>query len=170
MSSRGILRWVGVAFGGFIALILIVFGIGLLLPQSHSATLSADYAQRVDSLWVAITDWRDFPAWRTNVDQVEARDDGWLERGPGGALPLIVQESDPTERLVTRIGDGLQFGGTWTYVLRSTPLGSELTITEDGEVYNPIFRVVSVFLDESATMRQYLVDLGRRFGEEVDPM
>jgi len=168
--STRILRWVGVAFGGVIALILIIFGIGLLLPQSHTATLSAEYAQPVDSVWAAITDWKSFPAWRANVDEVEARDDGWLERGPSGALPLIVHESDPPRRLVTRIGTGLPFGGTWTYTLRTIPSGSELTITEDGEVYNPIFRVVSVFLDESATIRQYLMDLRRRLGEDVDPI
>jgi hypothetical protein len=47
---------------------------------------------------------------------------------------------------------------------------STLRITEDGEIRNPIFRFVArFFLGYTATMEAYLRDLGRRFGETVQP-
>ncbi|NIN10341.1 MAG: hypothetical protein GTN62_03355 [Gemmatimonadales bacterium] len=49
--------------------------------------------------------------------------------------------------------------------------GSTITITEDGDIYNPIFRVMSrLFLGYHATMDGYLTALGRKLGEEVTPV
>ena len=67
-----------------------------------------------------------------------------------------------------RIEDtNLPFGGSWTYEL--APVGDSettLRITEDGEVYNPIFRFVSRFvMGHDATIRQYLSAVGTRFTE-----
>jgi hypothetical protein len=60
----------------------------------------------------------------------------------------------------------LPFGGRWVYELEPTPSGgTRVTVTEEGEVYNPIFRVVSRFMDQSATIKEYLTDLAGRFGE-----
>ncbi len=75
-------------------------------------------------------------------------------------------------RLVTRIADErLPYGGTWTYEVEEDAGGSRVTITEDGEIYNPIFRVVSrFFLGYHATQRSYLRALGAKFGETVEPV
>ena len=62
----------------------------------------------------------------------------------------------------------LPFGGTWTYELKPSGSGTRVTITEDGEVYNPIFRFMShVFFSQSATIETYLKSLGKKYGEEV---
>ena len=63
--------------------------------------------------------------------------------------------------LVARITDvTLPFGGTWTYRIVPAAAGSELTITEDGEVYNPIFRFMSRFVfGHTATIDGFLADL-----------
>ena len=68
-------------------------------------------------------------------------------------------------RLVTRIADtGLPFGGQWTYELVPDGEGTRLTITEDGEVYNPLFRFVSRFvMGHTATIERYLDDVEKRF-------
>jgi hypothetical protein len=76
----------------------------------------------------------------------------------------------PPRALVTRIADPkLPFGGTWTYEISSPPDGgSQLRITEDGEIYNPIFRFVSRFvLGYSRTQEEYLQALGAKFGQSV---
>lgn len=67
-------------------------------------------------------------------------------------------ESAPPRRFVTRIADkSLRFGGTWTYDLQSTPAGTRVTIREDGEAYNPVFRVVSrCVMGPDATTKKYL--------------
>ena len=66
--------------------------------------------------------------------------------------------------LRVRIDDpGQPFGGTWTYALTPNGTGTSLTITEDGEVYNPIFRFMShFFFSQTATIDAYLAALQRR--------
>jgi hypothetical protein len=65
---------------------------------------------------------------------------------------------------VARIADtDLPFGGTWTYELKPEGAGTRVTITERGEVYNPIFRFMSRFvLSQTATMEKYLAALTAR--------
>ena len=63
-----------------------------------------------------------------------------------------------------RIADpSLPFGGTWTYELRAEGSGTSLTLTEDGEVYNPIFRVMQkFFFSPYKTIDTYLENLKKR--------
>ncbi|MCZ6857779.1 MAG: hypothetical protein O7F70_07230, partial [Gemmatimonadetes bacterium] len=70
-------------------------------------------------------------------------------------------------RLVMRIADDrLPFGGTWTYEIHEEAGGSRITITEDGEIYSPFFRVMSrFFLGYHGTQESYLTALSERFGE-----
>lgn len=74
-------------------------------------------------------------------------------------------------RFVVRIADrSLPFGGTWSYdIAPASGGGSELRISEDGEIYNVIYRFVSrFFLGYTATMEQYFRDLGAKFGQKVE--
>jgi hypothetical protein len=82
-----------------------------------------------------------------------------------------VVESAPPRRLITRIADQhLPYGGTWTYDLTPDGSGTRLTITENGEVYNPIFRFVSRFIvGHTSMMETVLRDLGTRHGETIAP-
>ncbi len=58
----------------------------------------------------------------------------------------------------------MPFGGTWTYVLVPDVAGTRLTITEDGEVYNPLFRFLSRFVfSQTATIDTYLRHLEAAF-------
>jgi hypothetical protein len=48
---------------------------------------------------------------------------------------------------VSRIADpNLPFGGTWTFEITPAPGGARLRITEDGEIYNPLFRFMARFI------------------------
>ncbi|HEY3934578.1 MAG TPA: hypothetical protein VGL65_08155 [Gemmatimonadales bacterium] len=75
--------------------------------------------------------------------------------------------SGQPSRIVSRIIGGVTaFGGSWTYDLTPQGNAAELRITEDGEVYNPIFRAVSRFIiGHNATVDRYLADLARRVGQ-----
>lgn len=87
----------------------------------------------------------------------------------GQVLPLDVVEWDPPRKLVGRIsGPKLPLGGTWTYVIAPVEEGSWLTLTDDGEIYNSIFRFMArFFFGYSGTIEEYLRALGRKFAEEV---
>ena len=74
-------------------------------------------------------------------------------------------------RLVLRIAtDDLPFGGTWTYEIAAVEGGATLRITEDGFVKPALFRFMARFIfGHTATIEQYLKDLGKKFGEDVTP-
>ena len=170
------MRWILGIVGLLVAVILVVVIVGYLLPQSHEASMSAKYSVPPDTLWASLTDVQAFPNWRPGVTRVAPLPDengqrGWREYASGDVVTYRVTEFEPPRRLVARIADeNLPYGGTWTYVLTPVDSGTHLTITERGEVYNPIFRFVSRFiLGHTGTMNDVLRALGTRHGETVVP-
>lgn len=169
------MRYVLIAVGVIAALILIVVVVGTLLPKEHHATRSARFHQTPEAIWAAMTNYQEFPSWRSNVKRVESFRSSnplpaWREfDSHNGVLPMQTLESDAPRRLVTQIADPkLPFGGTWTTVITAANGESEVRITEDGEVRNPVFRFMSRFVfGLTATMDAYLRDLGKKFGEDV---
>jgi hypothetical protein len=165
------LKWVGLVvliLGGIIALIAIV---GSTLPVRHTATRSATFKAAPQQLWDVISGP---PTWRPDViryEELPPRDGHrlWIEYGKGSSkMTYEAVESDPPRRLVTRIADpNLPFGGTWTYeVALASDGGSTLTITENGEVYNPIFRFVSRYImGYTATMDRYVQALQAKLAQ-----
>ncbi|MGH7466977.1 MAG: SRPBCC family protein [Longimicrobiales bacterium] len=156
-----------------IALIGLIFVIGALLPQSHVASVTRHYNIGPEHVWRAITEVEHFAAWRpglASAQRLPAQEgrERWQEKTKYDAMTIEVTESLPTQRLVTRIADeGLPFGGTWTYELRSTAGGTELVITERGEVYSPLFRFISRFVTGyEGTMEKYHQGLEQRLSAD----
>ncbi len=80
-----------------------------------------------------------------------------------------IEGVNPPVSIQRRIaGENLPFGGTWTFAFESMNGGTHVRITEDGEVYNPVFRFVSRFITgQTATMDAYLKAMGTATGEDV---
>ena len=76
----------------------------------------------------------------------------------------------PTTASRTKVVDNRHFGGTWTWDLESAyETECHLTITEDGEIYNPVFRFIArFFMDYRATIDSYHAALASRFGESTN--
>ena len=153
---------------GLVAVVLVV---GSSLPQNHTVSRSASFAVPPDSVWDAVTRVEDYPAWRRSLDSVS------LIPVPGGKLSWretsgsdkLTFEAVTVERpghFVTRIADkGIPFGGSWDYRIVADATGSRITITENGEVYNPVFRFVSKYvMGHTSTIDKYLSDLAARLG------
>ncbi len=157
-----ILKWLGLVvlvLGGFVVLMAIF---GASLPVKHTATRTASFKASPQQVWDLISGP---PNWRPEVTLYEELPpvDGhrmWIEYGKGGSkMTYEAVESDPPRKLVTRVADPhLPFGGTWTYEIAPTADGGcTLTITENGEVYNPVFRFISRYvMGYTATMDRYL--------------
>jgi hypothetical protein len=147
-----------------LAIVGIVVLVGYALPVSHVAARDATLPAPPARVFAALTDVDAFPRWRSDVERVEvlSRDPPvtWREHGSDAITFEEVERAAP-RRLVTRIADpSLPFGGTWTYELAPDGAGTRLTITERGEVYNPVFRFLSRFVfGHTATIEQYLADL-----------
>jgi uncharacterized protein YndB with AHSA1/START domain len=176
MGSR--MKWLLVTGGIVVAAILLVVAIGALLPRDHVASRTARIPAPAGAVWSAITDPAGFPQWRHDVTRVELLPDAptgrsWREYSKNGAITMVVDTADPPRRLVGRIADKhLPFGGSWEYrIVPDGAAASQVTITERGSVYNPIFRFVSRFvMGHTATIDAYLRALGTRFNASVTPM
>jgi uncharacterized protein YndB with AHSA1/START domain len=169
------MKWYWIALLAVVGLVLLVAIVGALLPVKHQASCRAVLRQPASVVFAAITDVAAFPSWRKELKSVELLPDQhghrcWREVSNFGPMDLRVEEIVPNEKLVGRIvTPGSPFGGTWTYRLEPQDGGgTELTITENGEVYNVFFRALSRFVfGHESTMRSYLESLGTKFGEPV---
>lgn len=167
------MKWLLRILAVIVALILLIVIVGALLPKQHHVTRTAHYNQPPATIWQAITDYKNFPSWRSQllrVDELPSKNnfDAWRERYTHNmTIPMQVEVADMPKRLVTRIDDPtLPFGGTWTTEITPDGNASIVRITEDGEVGNPIYRFVSRFMmGYTATIDTYLRDLGKKFGE-----
>lgn len=167
------MRWMLYAVVVLAALAVIVAVIGAALPKAHVASVTAQLAAPPDEVWRTITEVERFPEWRHGVTRVERIADqhgrtSWAEHSSEGRIPFVVERREPPRVLVVRIADAsLPFGGTWTYEIVPEASGSTITITENGEVYNPIFRLVAKFVfGHDRTLRQYADSLGARLGSK----
>jgi hypothetical protein len=158
-----------VIIGGVVTLVLAVTGIGYLLPRNHTATREREFPVPLDRLFATVAATPDYPLWRrgvTRVDQLPARDGkpGFREVSGNGTITFVIDDIVQNRRIVSRIADpALPFGGTWTYEFSGTGSRSVLRITEDGEVYNPVFRFMSRYVfGHDRTMNQFLDDLDQR--------
>lgn len=165
-----------IGFLAIVILVAIVIGIGYSLPIKHRASRMATYTTSPEKVFAIISAQHAFPEWRSKVESVEnvLRPDGkasYREIGGDGTILYVVDESIPDNRLVTRIDDDkLPFGGRWTFELTASSNGTTLRITEDGEVYNPLFRFMSKYVfGHHATLDTYLTDLGKKLGATVSP-
>lgn len=126
--------WVGLAvLAGLIVLMVVI---GALLPKAHIASRSAVIAKAPVDVFALVR-----------------------ERAAREKEFKVVEETPP-RRMVTKVIEGLPYGGTWTIDLAPEGAATRVTITENGEVYNPLFRFLSRFVfGHTATMDAYLKDL-----------
>jgi hypothetical protein len=130
--------------GVLVVAIVGLFGYGATLPVAHVASGSKRIPGRPEIVWGLIN------------DPIATK--GWA-----GDAKTEVVEQDAPRLLVTKIVGESAYGGTWTFEI--APDGHEastVTITERGEVYNPVFRVLSRYLfGQTRSIDAYLAKLER---------
>jgi uncharacterized protein YndB with AHSA1/START domain len=163
------MKWITMVFlvvlalGAVVALAALV---GWRLPRGHVISRQRLFPVTPEAVWAAITNVDAFPSWRSDVKRIERLPDRegrpvWIEDGTSGRVTLAAERMEPPRLLVVRIADpDLPFGGTWTYEIAPDPAGSRLTITENGEIYNPLFRFMARFVfGYEGTMASYMTAL-----------
>jgi hypothetical protein len=156
--------------------ILLIVAVGYALPVQHVAARAIELHQEPESVFALISDFKNEPAWRGDVQQVEMLPERnglvrFREKSSHGAIPMIVVESTSPQRMITQIdGEHLPFGGRWVFEILPNSDGCRLNITERGEVYNPVFRFMSRYVfGYTGTMDGYLKSVARKFGESTTP-
>lgn len=151
-----------------IGLTLVVLGVGVvavgwMLPVEHRSVVTRTIPAPADEVWARIASVEDWATWRTDVRRVEmeAGDRAVVTDSNGRVRYRIERTADRT--LVTTIDqEGLPYGGRWIWSVEPAEDGisASVTVEEEGEVYNPVFRFVSRFiLGHDATIRSVLDEL-----------
>ena len=159
--------------GGVVAVAVLVGGIaaiiGARLPKAHVAQGSRVLPQPPREVYAIARNFQSTPSWRSDVSRVEVSEGPggqvrFREHGKHGTVNYGLVEDVPGQRMVTRILDtDLGYSGSWTYAFAASGEGTLLTITENGEVSNVLFRFMSrYFFSQTATIEAYLTALARR--------
>lgn len=168
------MKWIWITLAVLAAIILLVVLVGALQPVAHAVARRLRVHQPAATVFAAITDVAAAPQWRKDLKSVELlpAQDGkrcYREVSGFGPIDFRVEHEDPGKQLITRIVTPKSpFGGTWTFVLSASGDSTEITITENGEVYNVIFRALSRFVfGHTKTIDAYLTSLATKFGENA---
>jgi polyketide cyclase/dehydrase/lipid transport protein len=161
---------------GIVLLVGIMALIGSQLPRTHVASRSLPLRKSPQEVYAVIRDFASTPKWREDVKQVdvEVAQGGQVyfrEVAKHGTVNYELTKDVPGQRMVTRIRDtDLGYAGQWTYTLSTENGGTRVTIREDGEVSNIIFRFMSRYVfGQTSTIDAYLASLAKHFGEESVP-
>lgn len=144
------------------ALIIIMVFIGRSLPEKHTASQTRSFASSPDDVWKVVTNVSEWKSWRKGVKEAAMRGpDTFLEKGSNGDVEYRISNSVAgVSHTTTIITKDLPYGGAWHYVFEKEGSGCKLTITENGEVYNPFFRFMSKYIfGHDGTLKTYMNDL-----------
>ena len=157
-------RWGGVILGVPLLAGLGMWAVGSTLPVAHRASVTRVIEADPATVWSRIDDVAGWADWRDTEVEILGPDSVRI-RMEGETLDYRV-ERPSLRTLVTRIvTPGLPFGGRWTWSARPVDDGAtEVTIVEEGEVYDPIFRFFSRFVfGQESSIRAALDDLEASF-------
>jgi hypothetical protein len=148
-----------------IASIVVVVVIGAMLPKRHTASRTVVLRATPEQVFDLISGPQD---WRADLKEYKFFDEGGRHMlretdKHGHTITYELVQSQPPTLLKRTIADkNLPFGGSWTWKIQPQRDGSAVTISEDGEVYNPVFRFVSKFImGHTRTIDAYLAGLSR---------
>jgi uncharacterized protein YndB with AHSA1/START domain len=146
-----------------------VYLIGNRLPEEHTAQRDHIFAATPDRIYKEISTPNLYPKWRTGVQQVTMLSDSagmprFRESAMSGDVTYVVEHVVPNRQYVLTIADAnLPYSGSWTFDLTPVAGGTQVSITEEGAVHNPMFRFMSRYVfGHLRTIDGYLGDLDRR--------
>jgi len=158
--------------GGLLVIAGIMALIGSMLPKAHVASRSILLHRSPQDVYATVRDFGSAPKWRADVKRIEVETPVYFrEEGSNGTVNYELVEDVPAQQMVTRIRDtDLGYSGQWTYSFAPENGGTRVTIREDGEVSNVLFRFMSRYIfGQTSTIDTYLTSLAKHFGEETTP-
>ena len=163
--------WIFLAIAVVVAFVLVPQLGGMLLSEHHIISSRMLLSESPESVWRAISDLAATPDWYPNVVSEERLTDReghqvWRERYHNGEARILeTVESCPPYRLV-RAAIESDARESLEFDLQPTATGTELRITESGDIPNPFMRFVSKYLmGHFRAMNNYETALALRFDE-----
>jgi len=159
----------------FISLVVIIIFITIfiliivfkLVPEQYEVSSMAYYNCDLKKLWGLVTGFANQASWRTGIIRVEKISDIsgrniWKEFNSNGQVMKIeTSEYFPMRRLVRRLINENQDGEIiWIYDFAEVGEVSTLTVSEQGKLVNPIFKLISKFnSSKSKVLNMYFQDI-----------
>lgn len=140
---------------------------GLFLPKSHKITKTLFLNYDPENIWVYINDIEHYPKWRPSVKKVEivstnpAGLTSWQEYYHFNSRTMFqITESTPYSDMVIKTADRESYYSCkWNISIKEAENGTLLTIVEEGEIYNPLFRSIAKLKGIDKPLNEYLSDL-----------
>ena len=126
---------------------------GSLQPRTHTATASVDIDAPIDEVWATVRDYDRLHQWAPDMvalqrlDDVDGRPVYRMDADGDTWTFTIVEEDAPGSMVVDLEAASAVFGGRWTYDLEASELGTHVTITEEGWIEPPPFRLIMALTD-----------------------
>jgi len=160
-------RALGVLAGLFTAFSA-CFLAGLLLPAEHVGIGHLLLDRSPEAVWRVLTDLDGMPLWRSDITAVERLPDmagrpAWREIGRSGVRVIELTRADrPRLLVIQRAAGGRTAQPFRTFELDAAATGTLVTITERGEIRNPLGRVLARLRSRAPAVDRFLRDLEQR--------
>ena len=161
---------------GIVGLLLALFGaayvFGLTIPASQKHTRTITLKQSPEAVFAVVADVQNMPKWHHGLEKVEPLPpidgkEATRQTFKGNLqMTIVTTESRPPNHLVRSMGDvDGPFVGLWIYAITPAEQGSNVALTEESEVKNPITRLMMKAFGPTKYMDEHLRDLAAHFGE-----
>ncbi len=157
------MKWIIIVLVLLVLMVGIVYLMGSLMPVKHQSFVESELPITPEKLWKILTTHNEYRNWRRGIKELKVIDDThWSElNSHGDTINYRADWIEPNKKLLTVItNNNLPYGGHWEFLFTRENDGCHLRITENGEVYNPIFRFMSKYVfGHDATLKTYMEDL-----------
>jgi len=164
--------WILFVMGAIVAVVLAVLVGGLVTPRTHVASRAITLRATPELVWSTVRDVARYGDWRNELEDASVVDTEqpqlrWRETSTRGSVTFGVTVDEPPHRLAARIlDDDLPYSGEWTWQVDAAGENTHVTITERGDVGNPIFRFIGAHLiGYTRSIDTYLKALAHHVGD-----
>lgn len=151
-----------------VAIIAMVFIIGLFIPKERTFTKTAVLHSDVNKVFNLVSDFKNQTTWRNDVKEVIVIDGNTWTEVPkkGTTITFKTKQKIQNELFEIEIIEPKNFSGYWVGTFEQTTAGTKVVFKEVVTIDNPLFRVMSlIFVDLDKTMEVYLNNLKTKLGE-----
>ena len=166
------LAWLGVAIGALVGAVAAMTLLGWLMPSRYVVSQSFLLPVPVADVWATLADYPGQLAWRRGLTAVDRLPDKgstgvWRESfGRSTTRSTTIEARSPDWLVRQADEEGGAIRRRWEFALEPvvSPRNTRITLTEFGEIRNPLRRFVVRFITgRSTTLKDFLRDLAYRF-------
>lgn len=157
------MRFVLISFAVIIALIGVIWIIGLALPATRQGQAQGSIAAPPAAILAVIRAVEEQPSWRGDVASVTRTMTGWTETTARGQVIAFIPDVMTQDLIRLRFTSNAGFSGTWQAQLRAEGDKTHITLEERVTIPAPFGRILSrLFFNPEHFATTYLAELKTR--------